>query len=84
MSKQFIVQERDYLKRRNFYEYITKKYILKVRMEKEEMVDNKFPFVVDFDDKTFWVCESITCCAMASQSKKIISIEEFKKKEGRI
>lgn len=84
MSKQFIVQETDYLKRRQFYEYITKKYNLKVRMEKEEMIDNKFPFIVDFDDNTFWVCQSITCCAMAAQNKKIITIEEFKKKEGKI
>jgi len=44
------------------------------------MINSKFPFVVDFKRKDFWVCESITCCACAAQNGLIISFEEFIKK----
>ena len=80
-KEQYIVHDSDIFNRNAFYEYITNKYDLLVRMERDEMVGSKFPFVVDFKDKSFWVCESVTCCAIAAQKKKILTIDEFKEKE---
>ena len=66
-KEQYMVHDSDIFNRNAFYEYIINKYNLLVRMERDEMVGSKFPFVVDFKDKSFWVCESITCCAIAAQ-----------------
>ena len=35
---------------------------------------------VDFKEKSFWICESITCCACAAQAKVMFTIDEFKEK----
>lgn len=80
-KEQYMVHDSDIFNRNAFYEYITNKYNLLVRMERDEMVGSKFPFVVDFKDNSFWVCESITCCACAAQKKRILTIDEFKEKE---
>ena len=81
-KEQYMVHDTDISNRKAFYEYIKNKYNLKIRMTKKRMVQNKFPFVIDFIDNSFWVCESITCCACAAQNKKIITIEKFKEKEN--
>ena len=78
MNKQYIIQESNKEKREEFYEYIKNKYSLKIRYTKEEMITSSFPFVVDFKTKEFWICESITCCACASERHQILSNEEFK------
>ena len=79
MKKQFIVGAHGYLERALFYEYIHKKYKIKnLYFDKEYMCHSNFPFVIDFKKKFISVLESITCCAMAAQNKKIVSIEEFK------
>lgn len=80
---QFIVQEENKKKRGFFYNYITKKYDLKILYPyyKEDFVESNFPFVVDFKERNFWVCESVTCCAAAASRGVIISIEDFKKIE---
>ena len=79
MKKQYIISEKETKKREIFYNYIIDNYDLKISYlyEKEKFVNSIFPFVVDFKENTFWICESITCCACASQSKKIITIDEF-------
>ena len=76
-KEQYMVHDSDIFNRNAFYEYIINKYNLLVRMERDEMVGSKFPFVVDLKDKSFWVCESVTCCACAAQKKKILTIEKF-------
>ena len=81
-KEQYIVSESDISKRRAFYKYINTKYNLKRYMNRYKMIHNKFPFVVDFNDNSFWVCESITCCACAQLNKQIITIEKFKEKEN--
>ena len=80
---QFIVQEENKNKRGKFYDYITNKYELKILYPyyKESFVKSNFPFVVDFKERNFWVCESVTCSAAAASAHVIISIEEFKKTE---
>ena len=80
---QFIVEEFDKNKREKFYYYITKKYDLKIIYPyyKEEFIKSNFPFIVDFKERSFWVCESVTCCAAAASRGVIISIEDFKKIE---
>ena len=79
MKTQFIVQEQDERKRELFYNYIHKTYDLKdwYPFDKEKYIKINFPFVIDFKEKSFWVCDSITCCACAAQAKVIYSIYQF-------
>ena len=78
--KQYIVQEHGYYERAAFYDYVHKKYKLKdMFFNKDYMASSNFPFVVDFIEKYLTVVESITVCACAAQSKRIISVEDFKK-----
>lgn len=81
MKKQYIVKESDKKKREDFYNYIKKTYNLLnyYPFYKERFVNNSFPFVVDFDDNSFWICESITCCACAASQNVMYTIDEFKK-----
>lgn len=50
-------------------------------MTERKIINSSFPFVIDFIDNAFWICESITCCACAAQSGKILTIEKFKEIE---
>ena len=79
MNKQYIVQESNINNRKEFYNYIINKYKLKTYTNKEYMINNKYPFVIDLNTKEFYILESITCCACAAQQDRIISIKEFKK-----
>ena len=74
---QYMVQESNKKKREEFYHYILDHYSLKTHDSKEEMINSHFPFVVDFKKQDFWICNSITCCAIASTKGRIISIEDF-------
>lgn len=78
---QYIVQEDNKMKREQFYDFIIKNYDLKITYPyyKEEFINSNFPFVIDFKEKLFWICESITCCAAAAQRGVIFTIDEFKK-----
>ena len=78
---QFIVSEGDKGKRKEFYEYIMKTYKLKKwhPFFKRKFINSAFPFVVDFGDNSFWISDSITCCACAASQGVIITIDEFKK-----
>lgn len=80
MKRQFIVQESDKIKREEFYDYINETYNLNnwYPFKKESFVNSNFPFVVDFKEKSFWICDSITCCACAASTNSIINIDEFK------
>ena len=82
MRTQFIVRESDLVKREDFYNNIINFYELNIwyPYEKAKFVNNKFPFVIDFKEKSFWICESITCCACAAQAKVMFTIDEFKEK----
>ena len=84
MKTQFIVTENDKEKRKYFYNYITNKYNFKIYYPytKENFIKSNFPFVIDFKEKGFWVCESITCCAGAT--KNILTIDEYLKQEKTI
>ena len=86
MKKQYIVAESNPKEREAFYDYITNNYKLKITYPytRKAFISSKFPFIVDFKEKTFWVCESITCLACASQNKRIISVNEFKKRCKRL
>ena len=75
---QFIIKEADINKRKEFLDYIKNKYDFKlVNYTEEEIINNKFPIVIDFKEKVIWVCESISCLAIAAQKGLIISIEKF-------
>jgi len=75
---QYIVSVNGFKDRLKFINYIKNKYKLNLRKDVKSMASSKFPFVVDFGRKEFWVCESITCLAMAQQSGLIISEEQFR------
>ena len=73
MKKQYFVMAHGYLERALFYEYIHSNFKIKdVCFDKEYMCHSNFPFVIDLKKKIMYVLESITCCAMAAQSKKLL------------
>ena len=80
MKKQYIVLPKDKKERKDFYNYLMNNgyFDLEDYLE-ERYINSHFPFVIE-SDKSFWLCESVTCCACASQNKQIISCEEFLKK----
>ena len=83
MRTQFIVKEKDTSKRRDFYHYIKNKYKFEIHFPYYEkyFINYVFPFVIDFKEKSFWICDSITCLACAAQEKVIIGIDEFYEQE---
>ena len=83
MRTQFIVQEIDKVKRGHFYDYIINnyKFIVSYPFTRKNFQDIVFPFVIDFKEKTFWVCRSVTCLACAAQAKVIITIDGFYEQE---
>ena len=81
MKKQFIVQECGVKERWDFYNYVRDNFSLCEYCDLSiEIEKDKFPFVIDFSNNSFWICNSITCCACAFQKKQIISVSEFKEK----
>ncbi len=65
--------------REDFINYIVDNYNLKLETDIDEMINNKFPFVVDFNINLLWVCDSITCLACATQKGLIITVNDFLK-----
>ena len=79
MRKQFIIGESNSSLRVEFYNYIHENYDLEEHfLTSGEIENSKFPFVVDFSINSFWICNSITCCACAAQKNLIMTISEFK------
>ncbi|MBQ3021609.1 MAG: hypothetical protein IJD92_05260 [Bacilli bacterium] len=77
MKNQYIVQSSNINDRKNFYNFlIDNGYIPVANFKHQNFINNKFPFVVE-SNKTFWICESITCCAAAASCGAIISIDEY-------
>jgi hypothetical protein len=81
MRTQYLISVSNKKEREIFYDYIDEKYNLvnSYPYGREEFISSIFPFVVDFKEKKFWVCESITCCACAASQKRILTVKEFKK-----
>ncbi len=77
---QFIVAVSGKEERKKFYEYIVNTYKLDIHYPffKKRFVKSAFPFVIDFKEKKFWVCDSVTCCACAAQAKVIYTPDQFK------
>ena len=77
---QFIVNEINKDERKSFFDYIVNTYKLENHYPfiKKRFIDNNFPFVIDFKEKSFWICDSITCCACAAQTNNIFTIDQFK------
>ena len=79
MKTQYIIQESNKIKREEVYNYIKDNYKLKNKYpyKKEKFIESNFPFIVDFNEKIFWICDSITCCACAASNHQILTLEEF-------
>ena len=77
---QFIVKVAGKEERKTFYEYIMNTYKLQKYYPffKRRFIKSNFPFVIDFKEKSFWICDSITCCACAAQTNNIFTIDQFK------
>lgn len=74
---QYLVQSTNLEERNEFYNYlINNGYTPVNNLKKQTIINNKFPFVIE-ENNTFWICESITCCAVASSNGRIISIKEY-------
>ena len=78
MDKQYIVSVSGKQNRESFYDFIITNYDIKDLVD-DDLIDGVFPFVVDFHENQFWICNSITCCACAAQNKQIINEKEFKR-----
>ena len=77
MEKQYIVQSNNIDERRLFYNYLISNGFSPIENFKQQnFVNNQFPFIIEHD-KTFWICESITCCAAAASCGAIITIDEY-------
>ena len=79
MRTQFIVNESDEVKRGHFFDYITNNYDFTVSFpfNRKGFQEINFPMVVDFKERNFWVCNSITCNACAAQQGVIITLDEY-------
>ncbi len=64
-------------RRISFVNYIKDSFKLKIDRDIDSLLDSTFPFVVDFDKKILWICNSITCLAQASSHGKIIDEKQF-------
>lgn len=79
MNKHYFINGKN---REEIYDYIHDNYeVIDYVRNKEYMLKSSFPFILDLEDNTLGLLESITSCAMASQNNQIISLEEFKKGE---
>ena len=76
---QFIVNVQGMENRTAFYEYIVNTYELDIwyPFSKIKFIKSNFPFVIDFKENSFWICDSITCCACAAQAKVIYTVDQF-------
>ena len=77
---QFIVKVADKDERKAFYEYIVNTYKLDKYYPffKRRFIKSNFPFVIDFKEKSFWICNSVTCCSHAAQTNNIFTIDQFR------
>jgi hypothetical protein len=79
MNKQYFIIGQN---REEIYNYIHSNYnVIDYIRDKEYMCNSHFPFILDLEDNTLSLLESITACACAAQNNKIIEFNEFKKGE---
>jgi len=68
--------------REEIYNYIHSRYkVIDYVRDKEYMCKSHYPFILDLEDHTLGLLESITACACAAQNNKIIKFEDFKEGE---
>ena len=77
IKNQYIVSINNRNERQDFYNYIMTNFNLKSKISKKTMINDKFPFIIDFKTNSLWITHSITCLACASQNNKIIDKETF-------
>lgn len=79
LRTQFIINEPDKIKRGHFYDYLINNYNFNISFPftRENFININFPMVVDFKEKNFWVCNSITCNACAAQQGVMITLDEY-------
>ena len=72
MRTQFIVREGDIVKRGHFYDYITNnyKFTISYPFTRKGFQDIMFPMVIDYEDRSFWICDSITLMSFLKKREK--------------
>lgn len=74
---QYIVQCNNISERKIFYNYlIGNDYKPVDNFKHQNFINNNFPFILE-PNNTFWICESITCCAAAASCGAIITMQEY-------
>lgn len=74
---QYIIQCKNINERKSFYNYlIDNDYKPVDNFRHQNFINNSFPFVLE-PNNTFWICESITCCAAAASCGAIITMQEY-------
>lgn len=76
---QFIVKVAGNEERKAFHEYIMDTYKLEkwYPFFKRSFINNSFPFVVSFKEKSLWISESVTCCACTASQGVIYRVDQF-------
>ena len=67
--------------RNDFYNYLVKKNFKAEDFTKEDFINKGYPFTINKRFKLFSLLNSVTCCALAQENKKIISVEEYIKQD---
>ena len=77
MNNQYIVKCKDIEERKMLYNYLIDNGYQPVdNFKHQNFINNTFPFVIE-PNQTFWICESISCCAAASSCHAIITVNEY-------
>jgi hypothetical protein len=77
MNTQHIVRCKDNSERKLLYNYLINNGYEPVEIFKSQnFISNHFPFVIE-PNKTFWICESVTCCAAATSQGVMKTVDEF-------
>ena len=77
MKRQYIIKCSNKTERKELYDYLIENGYKPVEnFKNRDFINNHFPFVIE-PNKTFWVCESVTCCAIASMRNIMITVNDY-------
>ena len=76
MHKQIWIKSNSIKERQELYNYFSMKKFTIVLPE-ATIVCSNFPIVIDYDDNTLFICNSITACGIKESKKGIITYKDF-------
>ena len=75
----YLVTATGIIERGTFYNYMHELGYKDEVMDREYMINSKYPFAVCMKKKILLVMESATCCYLMQKNNKIKNVEEIKK-----